>query len=52
MKKDSEVIYNFFDLSRPRTLKTEVIRNSKEFIKKTIGQEKAQNIVKFIKGKK
>lgn len=52
MKKDSEVIYKFFDLSRPRTLKTEVIRNSKEFIKKTIGQEKAQNIVKFIKGKK
>ncbi len=52
MKKDADVIYDFFDLSRPRTLKSEIIRNSKELIKKTIGQEKAQNIVKFIKGKK
>lgn len=49
MKKDADVIYDFFDLSRPRELKSEVIRNSKELIKKTIGQEKAQNIVKIFK---
>lgn len=52
MKKDADVIYDFFDLSRPRTLKSEIIRNSKEFIKKTIGQEKAQKIVKILKNGK
>lgn len=51
MKNDAETIYNFFDLSRPRSVKSEVIRNSKELIKKTIGQEKAQKIVRIIKGK-
>ena len=49
MKKDSETIYDFFDLSRPRDIKSEVIRNSKEIIKKTIGQEKAQKIAKILK---
>ena len=49
MKTDSDTIYDFFDLSRPRDIKSEIIRNSKEIIKKTIGQEKAQKIVKMIK---
>lgn len=44
MKDDSAKIYEFFDLSRPKDLKSEIIRQSKEFIKKTIGQEKAQKI--------
>lgn len=49
MKQDADTIYDFFDLSRPKDLKSETIRNSKEFIKKTIGQEKAQEIAKLIK---
>ena len=49
MKKDSDTIYDFFDISRPRDLKSETIRKSKEFIKKTIGQEKAQQIAKKLK---
>ena len=49
MKKDSDTIYDFFDISRPRDLKSETIRKSKELIKKTIGQEKAQQIAKKLK---
>lgn len=49
MKTDSDVIYDFFDLSRPRDLQSETIRRSKEFIKATIGQEKAQKIAGFLK---
>lgn len=49
MKTDSDVIYDFFDLSRPRDLQSEAIRRSKEFIKATIGQEKAQKIAGFLK---
>ena len=37
---------SFFDLSRPRDIKSETIRRTKEFIKKTIGQEKAEKIAK------
>ena len=51
MKKDSEVIYNFFDLSRPKDIQSETIRRSKELIKATIGQEKAQRIAKIFKKK-
>ena len=49
MKSDSEVIYDFFDLSRPKDLQSEIIRKSKELIKSTIGQEKAQKIASIIK---
>lgn len=52
MKKDSEIIYNFFDLSRPKDIKSETIRKSKELIKKTIGQEKAEKIAKKFNIKK
>lgn len=51
MKKDSDVIYDFFDLSRPKNLQSEAIRKSKELIKRTIGQEKAQAIVGAFKKK-
>ena len=44
MKDDSAQIYDFFDLSRPKDLKSEIIRQTKELVKKTIGQEKAQQI--------
>ena len=49
MKKDADVIYDYFDLSRPRDLQSETIRRSKELIKSTIGQEKAQKIAGFFK---
>lgn len=49
MKHDSKVIYDFFDLSRPKDLQSETIRKSKEFIKSTIGQEKAQKLAGLFK---
>lgn len=49
MKHDADVIYDFFDMSRPRDLQSETIRRSKELIKSTIGQEKAQKIAGFFK---
>lgn len=49
MKNDSDIIYDFYDLSRPRDIQSETIRRSKEFIKSTIGQEKAMNIAKLFK---
>ena len=44
MKTDADTIYDFFDLSRPRDAKSEFIRNSKEIIKATIGQDRAKKI--------
>ena len=52
MRKDAETIYNFYDLSRPKDFKSETIRKSKEFIKKTVGQERAEKIAKKIGIKK
>ena len=49
MKNDSKVIYDFFDLSRPRDIQSEAIRKSKELIKSTIGQERAQKMAGFLK---
>jgi len=49
MKHDADVIYDYFDQSRPRDLQSETIRRSKELIKSTIGQEKAQKIAGFFK---
>ena len=49
MKTDAEVIYKFFDLSRPKDAQSELIRRSKEWVKATIGQEKAQKIANFFK---
>ena len=51
MKSDAKQIYEFYDLSRPKDLQSEIIRQSKEFIKRTIGQDKAQKIVNAIKVK-
>ena len=46
MKTDAKTIEKFYDLSRPKDVKSELIRNSKEIIKKTIGKEKAEKIAK------
>lgn len=49
MKTDAEEIYRLYDLSRPRDIKSESIRKSKELIKKTIGQEKAIKMASLFK---
>lgn len=49
MKSDSDTIYNFFDLSRPKDIQSETIRHSKKFIKATIGQERAKKIAGFFR---
>lgn len=51
MSSDAKQIYDFFDLSRPKNLQSEILRQSKELIKRTIGQEKAQKIADIIKRK-
>ncbi len=48
MKTDADAIYDFYDLSRPRDIKSETIRINKELIKKTIGQERAEKIANKI----
>lgn len=44
MRADSQVLYDLYDLSRPRDAQSEAIRRSKELVKATIGQERAQRI--------
>ena len=46
MSTDAKSINDFYDLSRPKDAKSELIRKSKNIIKKTIGQEKAEKIAK------
>ena len=49
MRADSDVIYSIFDATRPRDVQSEAIRRSKELVKRTIGQEKAQKIAGVFK---
>ena len=49
MRSDSKVIDMIFDATRPRDVQSEAIRRSKELVKRTIGQEKAQRIVGVFK---
>lgn len=49
MKSDADVIHDFFDLSRPKDLESEVIRKSKGFIKSTIGKDRALKIANMFK---
>ena len=49
MRSDSEVINYIFDATRPRDVQSEAIRRSKELVKRTIGQEKAQRIAGVFK---
>lgn len=49
MSADSKLIYDVFDKTRPRDAQSEAIRKSKELIKATIGQEKAQKIAGIFK---
>lgn len=49
MSSDSKLVYDVFDMTRPRDVQSEAIRKSKELIKATIGQEKAQKIAGIFK---
>lgn len=49
MKTDAEEIHKFYDLSRPKDLKSEILRQGKEFAKSVIGQQKAQKIIDLLK---
>lgn len=49
MRKDAEIIHSFFELSRPKDLRTETLRKSKELIKSTIGQERAKKLAGLLK---
>ena len=50
MSHDSKVIFDFYDLSRTRSMKSEAIRRSKEVLKSTIGKEKAMKLASIFKG--
>ncbi|MBX9033591.1 2-succinyl-5-enolpyruvyl-6-hydroxy-3-cyclohexene-1-carboxylic-acid synthase [Gordonibacter massiliensis (ex Traore et al. 2017)] len=49
MCSDSEALYDIYDATRPRDAQSEAIRRSKELVKRTIGQEKAQHIAGIFK---
>lgn len=51
MKTDSEVIHKFYDLSRPRNAKNELMRKGKKYIKEKFGQERAKKIIDILKNK-
>lgn len=52
MSSDAKTINDFFDLSRPKEIKDEMIKKTKNIIKSTIGQEKAEKIAKKVGIKK
>lgn len=45
MKTDAEEIHNFYDKIKPKDIKSEVIRKSKDIVKEKIGQEKVKKIL-------
>ena len=49
MSSDADFIKEFYDLSRPKDLRSEIMRKGKEFAKCVIGQDKAQKIINIIK---
>ena len=45
MKTDAEEIHSFYNKEKPKDLKSEIIRKSKDFVKKNIGQEKVKKVL-------
>ncbi len=52
MSSDADCINYFYNLSRPKDIKSEMINKTKKIVKKTIGQEKAEKIAKKFNIKK
>lgn len=48
MSDDAKKIYEFFDMSRPKDLKSEVMRHSKDLVRATIGSDKAKKIAEAL----
>jgi 2-succinyl-5-enolpyruvyl-6-hydroxy-3-cyclohexene-1-carboxylate synthase len=48
MSDDAKRIYDFFDISRPKDLKSEVMRHSKDLVRATIGSDKAKKIAEAL----
>lgn len=51
MSEDAKTIHEFYDISRPKNLKNEIIRKTKKYVKEKFGQEKAKKIIDIIKNK-
>lgn len=49
MSTDADFIKEFYELSRPKDLRSEIMRKGKEFAKSVIGQDKARKIINIIK---
>lgn len=49
MKTDADAIADFYELSRPKDLKSEFLRKGKELAKSVIGQQRAQQIINILK---
>lgn len=49
MSSDSKALYDIYDATRPRDVQSEAMRRSKELVKRTIGQERAQRIASVFK---
>lgn len=49
MKTDAEEIHDYYEKSRPYDLKATLSRNTKDFVKEKIGQEKVKKILEIIK---
>ena len=45
MSTDAQIIHDFYKNSRPKDLKSDIKRKAKDFVKKSIGQEKAKKIM-------
>ena len=51
MKSDAEIIHDFYNYTKQHDIKTDIIRKTKELVKKSIGQEKAKKIIDILKNK-
>ncbi|MBR3322453.1 2-succinyl-5-enolpyruvyl-6-hydroxy-3-cyclohexene-1-carboxylic-acid synthase [Candidatus Saccharibacteria bacterium] len=51
MSKDAGVIHSFYKESRPKDIKSEIKRRTKDLVKEKIGQEKIQRILMNVKKK-
>lgn len=49
MSTDSQAIYDFYDLSRPKNLYSEMLRAGQTFVKSKIGQDTATKIINLLK---
>ena len=49
MKTDAQTIHDFYNLSKPKSLKTTILNGAKEYVKNSFGQEKAKKIIDILK---